>query len=224
MSAIAPLPTPDERRASPRIHIGGTHAVRIGRNDGVLIDISDRGARVRHVAAVRRGESLRIALAWQGEQFSAQAEVLSSRVVSMGNGRGTIYESRLRFVSMPAGAAEVLRQALAGFKARDMRRWVANLRGWEPEPETPTHPALVTSTFLRYRLRGLWWEKKATHDPSQPDDGFAIPADTDEAEISSLCRTFESLDDEGRLVIRAIAAQVVAHTCATARQFAALQG
>ena len=110
MSAIElQAPSPD-RRESPRLRVGGTYPVRLGRTDGVLIDLSDRGARVRHVSAVRRGESMRLALEWEGQHFSAQAEVLSSRLVSMGNGSGTIYESRLRFVSMPGGAADVLRR------------------------------------------------------------------------------------------------------------------
>lgn len=212
MSAIATLPPPVERRATVRLRVGGTHPVRLGRSEGVLIDVSERGARVRHIAAVRRGETVRLALEWEGEQFSAQAEVLSSRVVSMGNGTGTIYDSRLRFVSMPDGAREILVRTLAGFEARDLRRWVANLRGWEPHPEPIRHPALVTKTFVRYHLRGVWWEKKMTHDPSQPADGFVLPADIDENEIVSLCRTYEKLDGEGRDVLRVIARQVVAET------------
>lgn len=218
MSAIElQAPSPD-RRESPRLRVGGTYPVRLGRTDGVLIDLSDRGARVRHVSAVRRGESMRLALEWEGQHFSAQAEVLSSRLVSMGNGSGTIYESRLRFVSMPGGAADVLRRTLAGIEKRNMRIWVANLRGWEPQPEAVKHPALVTTTFLRYRLRGLWWEKKATHDHSQPLDGFTVPADIDDVELGSLCRTYEKLDEDGRRIITAMASQVVAQTCATAKR------
>ena len=223
MSAIEPLaPSTPDRRATPRIRIGGTHPVRLGRSEGVLIDISDRGARVRHVAAVRRGETLRVALEWDGQQFTAQAEVLFSRVVSLGNGTGTIYESRLRFVSMPGGAADVLRHTLAGIEKRDMRRWVANLRGWEPAAESVKHPALVTTTFLRYRLRGLWWETKATHDHAQPEDGFTIPADVDDTEAASLCRTYERLDADGRRVISMIAAQVVGEAQASAARLAAI--
>lgn len=214
MTAIAPLPPFTERRATSRLRVGGTHPVRLGRTEGVLIDLSDRGARVRHVTAVRRGETLRLTLEWEGEQFSAQAEVLASRVVSMGNGAGTIYDSRLRFVSMADTAREALLRTLSGLEARDLRRWVANLRGWEPHPEPIRHPALVTKTFVRYQLRGIWWEKKVTHDPSQPTDGFAVPADIDESEITSLCRTFEKLDAEGRTIIRLIASQVVAEAAA----------
>lgn len=211
MTATESLPLPADRRATPRIRIGGTHPVRLGRSEGVLIDLSTRGARVRHIAAARRGETLRLTLEWNGERFSAQAEVLSTRVVSLGNGAGTIYDTRLRFVSMPEGAEEVLVRTLAGLEATNLRRWVANLRGWEAPVEVVRGPILVTSTFLRYRLRGIWWEKKATHDASQPEDGFTIPADTDDNEITSLCRTYEKLDSEGREIIRVIARQVNAH-------------
>jgi hypothetical protein len=223
MSATATVSLPAERRANARLRIGGTHPVRLGRTDGVLIDISERGARVRHVAAVRRGETVRLAIEWQGERFIAQAEVLASRVVSMGNGAGTIYDSRLRFVSMPEGAKEVLERTLAGFEARDLRRWVANLRGWEPQPEPIRHPALVTKTFVRFHLRGIWWEKKMTHDPAQPEDGFVLPADIDENEITSLCRTYEKLDAEGREVVRRIAGQVVAEAAETEKRHDAMR-
>ena len=210
-----------ERRATPRLRVG-THPVRLGRSEGVLIDLSDRGARVRHVAAVRRGETLRIALDWEGELFSAQAEVLFSRVVSLGDGTGTIYESRLRFVSMPGGAADVLRRTLAGIEKRDMRRWVANLRGWEPDTEPTKHPVLVTTTFLRYRMRGVWWEKKATHDHHQPEDGFTLPADVEESEATSLCQTYEKVDADARRVISMIAAQVVGEARAAAARLATM--
>lgn len=223
MSAIATMSLPVERRATARYRVGGTHPVRLGRTDGVLIDISERGARVRHISAVRRGETVRLALEWEGEQFSAQAEVLASRVVSMGNGAGTVYDSRLRFVSMPDAAGEVLVRTLAGFEARDLRRWVANLRGWEPQPEPIRHPALVTKTFVRHQLRGIWWEKKMTHDPSQPADGFTVPADIDEIEIASLCRTFEKLDADGREIVRLIAGQVVAEAATADARHSALR-
>jgi hypothetical protein len=210
MAASTPVPSFTERRGTSRLRVGGTHPVRLGRTEGVLIDLSERGARVRHITAVRRGETLRLTLEWEGEQFSAQAEVLASRVASIGNGAGTIYDSRLRFVSMADTARETLLRTLSGLEARDLRRWVANLRGWEPHPEPIRHPALVTKTFVRYQLRGSWWEKKVTHDPSQPVDGFTVPADIDENEIASLCRTFEKLDAEGRTIIRLIASEVVA--------------
>jgi hypothetical protein len=200
----------DDRRNAPRMKLGGKHPVLIGRGNGVVMDLSETGARIRHSTATRRGEKIRLSLEWEGERFAAHAEVMACRVVSIGNGGGTTFESRVRFVSMPPGAAEILQRTMQTLEQRDMRRWVANLRGWGPEEEAGTAAVTLSSALVRYRLCGNSWEKKCTTNTLQPEDGFVVPADVDASELATLCRTYQGLDRDGREIVRLMAAEVVA--------------
>jgi hypothetical protein len=138
-------------------------------------------------------------------RFSATAEVLAARVISLGNGPS--YESRVRFISVDAGSDTVLAAALDGIAGRDMRRWVANLRGWNEESQSPAAPQ--TGSFIRCRLRGSWWERKCTADSVQPPDGFLLPSGSTESEIATLCDTYSRAGEEERQMIRTMAASAV---------------
>lgn len=203
-----------DRRVAPRLRIAGTVTALIGRGDGVLIDLSDRGAKVRHFTMVRRGALVRLSFEWEGERFSANAEVLASRVVSLGNGAGsgTTYESRLCFRDVPPPSESVLARALESLADRDVRRWVSNLRGWGDEPVREPLP-FASGSFLRCRYLGTRWEKKCTHDLTQPEDGFLLPAGVDHHEVETLCSTYAHMDDEGRRVVRLMAAAAVDQAC-----------
>jgi len=199
-----------ERRIASRLRIGGTVGIRIGRGEGVLVDISEHGARVRHQTLVVRGARVRVSFDDDDRRFSASAEVLASRVISLGAVDGTTYESRLRFTGIDAESAAVLALTLESLAGRDIRRWVANLRGWS-DGTTTDAARLTTGTYLRCRLLGRWWERKWTRDTVQPADGFLLPAGIDESEIRTLCDTYESLDPEGRRVVRLMAEAAVEH-------------
>ena len=50
-------------------------------------------------------------------------------------------------------------------------------------------------------MRGL----RSHTSPLQPEDGFTVASWEDEAELETLCRTYETSDDEGRQLIRLVA-------------------
>lgn len=207
-----------ERRTAPRLRLAEPVPAIIGRGAGLLVDLSERGAKIRHTGTILRGSTVRISFAWGAHRFSANAEVLASRVVALGAGKegGTTYESRMRFIAVSPESEDVLQRALEEIAGRDMRRWVANLRGWGEEP-LPATPALVTGSFLRCRYIGMKWQRKVTHDATQPKDGFLLPADTPAAEIETLCDTYVRLDEEGRNVVRVMATAAVEAAAPAAR-------
>ena len=193
-----------DRRTAPRIRIDGSMSALIGRGDGELIDLSRRGAKVRHTSLVRRGSTVRISFQCAEGRFSANAEVLASRVIAIG-ANGTTYESRVRFVNVDAESQTTLDRSLEAIAVRDMRKWVANLHGWSEESATATPPP-ITGAFLRCRLLGNRWEVKCTSTTAQPPDGFVVAATTPDAEIVTLCATYFRADEDARTTIRKIAA------------------
>lgn len=206
-----------ERRSTPRLRVAGTIPALIGRGEGVLIDLSERGAKLRHSTMVRRGAVVRISFEWERVRFSASAEVLASRLVSLGNEKlPAMYESRLRFTKVDSAAAQVLARTLDAIAGRDARRWVANLRGWSDEIANVTQ--LTSTSFIRCRLAGIRWEVKCTHDATQPEDGFVLPSTLDDNEIVKLCADFLRADSDGRHVIRLLAAAAVEEALAASNR------
>lgn len=206
MSAIQQLPDDSrDRRRSTRLRVSATVPVVFGRGEGILVDLSHTGARVRHSVAARRGTSVRLSFEWEKQRFSATAEVLAARVISLGNGPS--YETRVRFTAFDPGAAVVLAKAMHDLCGRDVRRWVANLHGWNDEPQAQDAPS--NGSFIRCKLRGTWWERKCTSDPTQPEEGFVVPADSGETEIAKLCETYQRASEAERQLIRAMAAAAV---------------
>lgn len=202
-----------DRRGAPRLRVAGSIPAMIGRGDGALVDLSESGAKVRHSAMVRRGSVVRLSFRWQGARFSSSAEVLSSRVVSLGRGdTATMYESRLRFTNLSEGADRVLAGMLDALSGRDMRRWVANMRGWEDEIAPP--PVTPATSYLRCRLFGIRWEVKCTNEWTQPEDGFVVPATIDDNDIVRLCADYSRADADGRRVMRFMAAAAVEESLA----------
>ncbi|HEX2832212.1 MAG TPA: PilZ domain-containing protein [Thermoanaerobaculia bacterium] len=204
MSAIEQLPpvtvTDHDRRTTPRLRIREALAVVFGRGDGTLVDISATGARVRHSAPVRLGMHVRLSFEWQQQRFSANGVVLASRVIALGTtgGSATVFESRLRFTAISSDAAELLTHFMESVEARDLNRWIANLRGWEPEEDH----AAAEAAYIRCRRRFNRWEQKWTRDDSQPEDGFTVPASIDARELNLLCAMWENSDVDGRDVLR----------------------
>ena len=207
MSAL-PHPPKDQRRA-PRLRPITILPVRIGRGDGILVDLSTGGARVRHSAPALLWCSLRLLIVADETPITLDAEVLSSRVSCLGTGHSpTHYETRLRFRRIQKAQAAALAALVATLDTRRLRRLVDNMHGWFDEPQR-SHERARPPCFLRVTRDGSSWIRRRTSRPGQPDDGFVLPGDTDPIEIDLLCKTYERLDDDGRQLIRSMAAAAI---------------
>ena len=204
------LQTGVERRRGERTYVNRQLRARLGRHDAIVLDLSMRGARFHHEALLQRGSTTPLSFRWYGARFAAAAEILASRIVTLGAGvnQPPLYESRVRFVSMTVQAMDVLSQAIAGIAAEELRTWVGNLQG----ESAPSSTAGVKPLgFLRCRFVHRRWEKKWTRDASQPDDGFTVPAGTGRAEVEALCHAWEDMDDDSRELVRLTANVVAEH-------------
>jgi hypothetical protein len=203
-----PVVTPagSDRRRFPRVRLTDPIRTVIGRGVGTLVDLSANGARIRHDAPVALGARVRVTFHWKGERFEATAEVLASRVASLDD--ATRFESRLRFLSVPARSQEILARTMTDSFDDDLRKWVANLHGWN-EYDSGESPSRGRGAFIRCRYVNGRWQQTHTRDLLPPIDGFTVPEDTEPSEIRTLCRTFEKSDEEGRSLVRLITGAVV---------------
>lgn len=205
----ATLASGHERRRAPRHRLAVVIRVRVGRGSGTLIDLSATGARVRHDAPLALRSAVRLCFEMHGAKFDGPGEVLASRVVSLGSGGASRYESRFNFLALSSAAEAALERSLEELEGSNLRRWVANLRGWSDDADLqfrePHHDSFVRCTF-----DGGRWVQKVTTSSHAPPEGFTVPANTQPAEIQLLCRTYAESDDARdmvRLVTRAVVKQ-----------------
>lgn len=210
MSALEQTPLSSDRRRADRTRLDRVLRALVGRNEGVFVDFSIRGAKIRHEGALHRGSMVRIVFAWEQERFSATAEVLASRIVSLGDreGASATYESRFRFETMEPASSALLARVLIAISNDELRTWVGNLKGFDTA-QVPDAPRPAAAAFVRCRRIGMRWEKKWTRDTNQPIDGFLLPAGTNPAEVAALCRTWDEMDADGRHLVRLTASAVV---------------
>ena len=201
-----PAATGADRRRYTRVQVRQPLPALIGRGSGTLVDLSVNGARIRHASPVQRGARVRVTFEWRGQRFEANAEVLASRVASLGG--HTQFESRLRFVTVSESSHEVLERTLTELLDRDLRKWVANLHGWNEEP-LHEEAAISRGGYIRCIYTGGRWQQTPTRDAMPPAAGFTVPEGTSPAEIRTLCHTWESADEDGRRLVRLITDAVV---------------
>ncbi len=197
-----------ERRQAQRFRFSFMMPAYLGRGDAVVLDVSAEGARVMHYAGHALGSRVRLVFFYAGKRFAANARMLASRVIGLGNGPGgtTSYQSRLQFTDPPEDAAATLSHIVEHIENERMQRWTSNASGDEAPPADAEHER--ADYFMRCRHLGGRWIKGWTRNALQPDDGFTVPATLSEGEVKSLCDAYEKMDAEGRALIRATACNV----------------
>jgi PilZ domain len=104
----------DDRRRSGRFEPLMQIPARVGRREGVVLNVSHRGARVRHPGSLKPNELVDLAFPYADGQFASRARVLSCRVVPLKDPNGAIvFESRFAFVN-PSPEAMALLEKLLG--------------------------------------------------------------------------------------------------------------
>lgn len=198
-----------ERRAGVRLHLDRVLRALIGRNEGVVVDLSLRGARLRHERPLQRGSTVRIAFEWEGERFAAGAEVLASRIITLGTRENepAIYESRVRFASLTADGLDLLTRIIVSIGDDEVRSRLSNLSA-SAVSHAPRPSSTPVRGFIRCRFQNRRWQKKWTRDASQPADGFVLPAGTNPSDLEALCRSWEGMDDGARSLVQLTAIAV----------------
>ena len=103
----------DDRRLSGRFEPPMQIPARVGKRAGVVLNLSHRGARVRHPGSLRPNEVIELTFPCASGQFSSRARVLSCRVVPLKDPDGAIvFESRFAFANPSAEAMALLDEFL----------------------------------------------------------------------------------------------------------------
>jgi hypothetical protein len=197
---------PAERRRAKRFRFDVVMPAVFGRGNAMILDVSADGARVMHYAAQPLRSQVRLVFAYGGRRFAVTASVLAMRVVGLGDGPSgeTSFESRMRFLDCTPEMAQTLSRIIAQIDSERLRTWHSNLSGDEAGDAQPM-PEDDVQYFMRCRFLGQRWVKCWTRIPEQPEDGFTVPAKLSDGEVTLLCEAYETMDSDGRGLIRATA-------------------
>ena len=194
----------DERRQNVRLRVVVPLPARFGRIEGTLVDVSARGARMRHRQPMHPGTESRLIFDWGTQWFNANSRVLSTRLVSASDTH--FYESRIQFLELPPASKLTLDQVVTTLRNMVLRKWVGNMMG-EVLSGAITPAENDDNRLLRYRLvNDRWIVRTAQDDEPQPLDGFILPASVGEEEIRTVCAAYKQLDLNGRQLLRLFAA------------------
>lgn len=103
----------NERRGSGRFFPVASIRIRIGRRDGVIMNLSRRGTRVRHEGALKVAEAVNVAIESDEGNFVSRARVLSCRAMPVKTpGDPLTFETRCAFESPSPEAMAILNRLL----------------------------------------------------------------------------------------------------------------
>jgi len=167
----------------------------------VIVDLSLRGARIRHSRAISLGES-RLRFRWEGLPFDDIVQVVASNVQSFE--QTDVFETRVRFGSLSDQSTATLKTAVGTLRDHRMARWMANLHGEHTETHREHHHS--TAAYVAYLLRnGRWHRQRVPANGVEPHHGFLIRTSVPHGEIRQLCAAFENSDAETRALLKILA-------------------
>lgn len=202
----------DERRKFQRLKLTKPILASLDGENALVLDIGMSGALVEHYGTPDPGDKLILAFRWQGTEVEFVCEVARSTIAREATGgKYAVSHTGLHFKKAIDNSIERLQDLMATFVGRVLAAQKANAAG-EHRDTAPTILEQLggarrsrTHGYVSFRLKGDSWWRIPTSSPEQPGDGFTVAAHEDEEEVETLCRTYESADEEGRQLIRLVA-------------------
>lgn len=181
--------------------------------NGLILDIGITGAFVEHHGVQKLGERARLTFRWHGSDIEYLCEVVHSQILREPSASSVaVSHSGFRFVQAVGDSDELLQDMMATFVGRILAAQRANASGDTNGTENEVILARLgearrarTAGFVTYRVVEGEWRSRPTNSPHQPLDGFTVAAYEDPDELQTLCRAYETADDEGKRLIRLVA-------------------
>jgi len=180
----------------------------LGALDGesaLILDIGLGGAFVEHHGQRKVGDLVTLSFRWHGEEITFRSEVARTRMTG-----DNVAQSGVNFVEMRGASVARLQDMMATFVGRVLAAQKANASADVEESGAILYQLgdarkSRSRGYMAYLWDGKSWTCRPTQMADQPRSGFTLAAYEDEDEVETLCRTFETADEEGRRLIRLVA-------------------
>lgn len=199
-----------ERRQFQRLKLPRPILATVNGESALILDVGVAGAFVEHHGRIEPGAHVTLCFRWQGEELEFMCEAARTKVVRpSADASAIVSHTGVRFADASAHSKQKLQEMMATFVGRLLEAQHANASG---DHQSETLLGVIGDArrsrsrgYMRYRLGDGAWSHEATNSARQPKDGFTVAAFEDEEEIETLCRTYETADEEGRDLIRLVA-------------------
>jgi len=204
----------DDRREFQRLKLAKPILATMDSANALILDIGMAGALLEHYGVTEPGRQFQLTFRWQGEDVTFACEVVRTSVVRQpaGDGKSKLSHTGVHFAKPVGEAATLLQDLIGTFVGRILAAQRSNAAGEDNHAKSAAILSSLgearrkrTHGYVSYRLRDSMWWRVPTDSPVQPEDGFTVAAWEDEAELETLCRTYEESDEEGRQLIRLVA-------------------
>ena len=203
----------DDRREFQRLKLTKPILATMESSNALILDVGVAGAFLEHYGTVEPGQHFPLTFRWQGEDVAFLCEVARTTIVRApgGDGKSIVSHTGVRFIKGVGDADARLQDLIATFVGRILAAQKANASGEQGESAGATVLAQLgdarrrrTRGYVAFHLKGDTWWRVPTDSPRQPVDGFTVGAHEDDDEVETLCRTYESVDEAGRNLIRLV--------------------
>jgi hypothetical protein len=203
-----------DRREFQRLKLAKPILAMMDSANALILDIGMAGAYLEHYGVTEPGKTFHLTFRWQGADVEFVCEVVRTSVIRQpaGDGKSQLSHTGVHFTEAVGDATTRLQDLIATFVGRILAAQRANAAGDDDYVQSGTILESLGAArrkrsrgFVSYRLRDARWWRVPTDSPVQPEDGFTVADWEDEVELETLCRTYESSDDEGRQLIRLVA-------------------
>jgi hypothetical protein len=201
----------NDRRHFQRMKLARPILAGLRGESALILDIGINGGLLEHRGTARLGEHMKLAFKWQGKDVKFDCEV--TRTQSVMNPEDTasrqVSHSAVIFINPAGESLERLQEMMATFVGRILAAQRANASADSEEsailPQLGEAQRSRTHGFVAYLFDGKTWIRRYSRLSDQPRNGFTVAAYEDEEELETLCRTYETADEEGRRLIRLVA-------------------
>ena len=203
----------DDRRRFQRLKLAQPILGTWNGQSALILDIGIGGAFVEHHGMAKRGETATLGFRWQGHEIEFKCEVARTIIVRApaATGQGPVSHTGVWLVSPVGDSFDRLQEMMASFVGRVLAAHRANATA-NPTSETTALLAQIgqarrsrTKGFVSYRYNGTTWSRRTVDSAAQPADGFTVASYEDEEDLETLCRAYETSDEEARRMIRLVA-------------------
>ena len=194
----------DERREFQRLELRTPVEARLGDVDGRIVELGILGARVELDSPV--AEKTETTIRFKVNDTELSFDCVVARLPDPTAMSHSQHLAGLLFTRAHDNSDERLRNVLTTMVREEIERirpaqGAETASAFDPEKTAMRIPA----PFVAYRFENGLWQRRGVFIPSQPANGFTVPADDNASSLHKLCSEYQSGSDEARHLLRLFA-------------------
>ena len=200
----------NEQREFQRLRLGKPILGLLDDENALILDIGVSGAFVEHYGKARLGARMTLLFRWKANDVGFLCEVIHTDVVRAA-ANDVISHTGLRFVESIGKSDVRLNDMVATLVGKILAAQRKNAAAVGDVNDAITLADVGgarrarSRNYVTYRFNDGEWSRSFSDSPEQPEDGFTAAAFEDQNELTTLCETYETSDEEGRRLIRLVA-------------------